>query len=101
MKFDLNNKSNTPIMYNIKLTNVTNTFNPNSDFVYSLRRDGTSITNRVPAPVSDSYIVQKVLIPANTTYNYELDYEFLETGVLQNSNQGKTFSAKIEIEIAK
>jgi len=42
--------------------------------------------------------MKNILIPAGMTYNYELDYEFLETNTLQNSNQGKSFNAKIEIE---
>jgi len=99
-QFTVNNYSDQTLSFNIKLTNVKNTFNPTSDFVYSLRRDGVLIKYHEVAPVSDTIILEKVMIPGHMTYKYDLEYEFLETGVNQNYNQGKTFGAKIEVEAA-
>ena len=94
----INNQSNMTLSYSIRFTNVTNDFNPTNEFVYSVRKDGVSVVNETPCPTNDSYIVYNVIIPAHTSYTYELSYHFIETGVNQNNQMGKTFKAAIEVQ---
>ena len=48
--------------------------------------------------MSDAYFAEHLLIPGNTSYEYVIDYEFIETNKVQNYQLGKTFKAKIEVE---
>ena len=66
--------------------------------VYSVRRDGVLVKGEQPCPTSESYIVQTLLIPAHTSYTYEITYHFIETGMNQNYQQGKNFKATIAVE---
>ena len=90
--------SNVTLMYNIKLTNVTNTFNPVNDFVYSLKRDSVYVKSKVVAPTTDTIILENVIIPGHMSYTYELMYEFIEKNIDQNINQGKIFKAQVNVE---
>lgn len=96
--FTINNMSNVTLMYNIKLTNVVNTFDPVNDFVYSLKRDGINVKSRVIAPTTDTIILENIIIPGHMSYTYELIYEFLEKNIDQNVNQGRIFNAQINVE---
>ena len=49
-------------------------------------------------PTSDEYIVRTLLIPAYTTYDYDIVYRFIDTGVPQDNQRGKNFKAKITVE---
>ena len=97
-KFYVNNNTDKTLVFNIKLTKVNNTFNPTSDLVYSLKRDGLRLYDKVNTPTTDTYIMKNIIIPGKTTYNYELEYEFIETGANQDYNKDKSFNAKVEIE---
>ena len=98
LKLSIRNQSNKTLVYSIKFSEVYNDFNPTSEFVYRVKRDGITIIGETPSPTSDAYILQSVLIPANTTYEYEIEYEFIETGYLQNYQMGKNFRARIVVE---
>ena len=93
-----NNTSNQTFVYSMKFTNVVNTFNPLSEFVYSVKRNGVVVKQEEALPTTDSYIVEHLLIPGNTSYEYEIDYRFVETYQVQNYQLGKTFKAKVEVE---
>ena len=47
------------------------------------------------------YGLKNIVIPAKTSYNYEITYNFKNLNVNQNVDQAKTFKAKIEVEIAQ
>ena len=97
----VNNKSDKSIVYSIKLLNVTNTFNPTSEFVYSIYRNNIMIKNETATPVTEDYIMKDLIIPANTSYSYEIGYKFIDTGVEQNNQMGKTFKATVTVEADK
>ena len=93
--------SDKTILYSIKLLNVTNTFNPTSEFVYSIYRNNIMIKNETATPVTEDYIMKDLIIPANTSYSYEIRYKFIDTGVEQNNQMGKTFKATVSVEADK
>ena len=97
-KLVINNRSDVTLPYSIKFKDVINQFNPTSELVYSVRRDGVLVKGEQPCPTSESYIVQTLLIPAHTSYTYEITYHFIETGMNQNYQQGKNFKATIAVE---
>ena len=98
--FSVNNTSDYTLAFNIKFKNVYNDFNPTSEFVYSLSQNGTILVNETPAPTEDGYLIQNVVIPPHTTYEYRLTYHFVETGQIQDNQQGKRFTADLEVEAA-
>ena len=50
-------------------------------------------------PYQDDILLENVLIPANHTYYYTVTYEFKETGVNQDIDQDKNFTASIVVSI--
>jgi len=97
-KLTINNTSFRTLPYSIKFTNVFNEFNPASEFVYKVRRNGIVVKEETVVPTKDDYIVKSLLIPAYTTYEYEIEYHFIDTGKNQDNQMGKKFNAKIEVE---
>ena len=77
---------------------VINQFEPKSEFVYNVKRNGIIVIPDTEAPSADGYIIKDLMIPANTTLEYTFTYHFVETGVNQDNQKGKTFSSKIIVE---
>ena len=98
-EFTVNNTSNYSIAFNIKFKNVYNEFNPASEFVYSLLQDGILKIAETASPTSDGYLLQNIIIPPHTTYRYKLTYRFVDTGENQDYQQGKRFTADLEVEL--
>ncbi len=86
------------MMFNIDWKGVLNTFEKGNELVYTLKRDGIAL-GTYSAPTSDTSLIGKVVIPANTTYTYELEFHFVNLDVNQDYNRGKTFSAGFKIDV--
>ena len=97
-KLTVENKSKKSLIYSLKFTDVVNEFNPNSELTYTVKRDGIVVVPTTASPLTDTYILKEVLIPAHTTYVYAIDYHFIETGHLQNYQLENKFNARIVVE---
>lgn len=97
--FTVKNTSAVSTKYKLKWVNVTNGFAVKSDLVYSISGTGTGagqVSETVcPSAAAD---IQTVTIGAGITHTYSMTVTFKETGSNQNSNQGKKFTGKIEVE---
>ena len=51
------------------------------------------------APYSDGIMIPNIYVPAQHTYYYTIKYEFKETGVNQDVDMNKKFSAGITVEL--
>lgn len=75
-----------------------------NDLVYTLTgtssKSGTpiNVSNKTVVPASSQAITGTGVLKPSDTHTYTLYVEFKETGSDQNSNQGKTFQGKIEVE---
>ena len=99
-KFTIENQSNETLIFNINWKDVTNTFTMPGGFTYTIKRDGL-VEGTYDAPKTDSKIVERIIIPAKTTYSYEIIYNFNNLDQNQDEDQGKQFSAKIVAEIVQ
>jgi hypothetical protein len=104
----IENTSTTTLQYNIKWTSVNNTFvkgvnNGNSDdFVYTLTKTSTNGAANIAetaVPSADGNLITKQSIAAGETQTYTLTILFKSTGVVQDENQGASFSAKLQATI--
>jgi hypothetical protein len=100
--FIVSNQSSKAITFNIKWTDVYNGFDIKDSLVYTIKRNNIYETSSsgITAPTENSYMLNNIVIPANTSYNYEITYNYKNLDINQNADQGKTFTAKIEVEIA-
>jgi hypothetical protein len=104
----IENTSTTTLQYNILWTAVSNTFvkgvnNSNSDdFVYTLTKtstNGAANISETAVPSADGNLITKQSIAAGETQSYTLTLTFKNTGVVQNENQGASFSSKLQATI--
>ena len=62
--------------------------------------DGTTkLIDNKKAPYSNGLLLENILIPSNYVYYYTIDYAFNETGVNQDVDKSKSFSAGITLEL--
>ena len=107
----LDQDATTSVHYTLKWINVTNDFDPSSDLVYSLKGTDRStgsvengeqpkliddITNK-EVPTTSGTIIGSGIVSGASIHEYTLTVKFKETGIDQNSNQGKSFTGKIEV----
>lgn len=98
--FTVKNESNRTIVFNLNWINVNNEITKKDGLTYLVRRDGTAITEEVPTPSGSRSLLNKIVIPANTTYYYEIDYTFHNLpDEDQTMDLNKTFTAQIIAEI--
>lgn len=116
MTFTVANDGDRALEYKVKWTNVTNTFPSTIDGVAGNNDELTYTVNAVSgadsiatlaataAPTADGYINlnsgNPITIAAGATHSYTIHMEFVETSSEQNYNQGRTFSAAVEVELA-
>ena len=117
MTFTVANEGDRALDYKIKWSNVTNTFateiggvaGNNNELTYTVNAvDGSnnSIATlaATAAPTTDGYINlnsgNPITIAAGATHSYTIHMDFVETSSEQNYNQGRTFTAAVEVELA-
>lgn len=100
--FVVENQSDQTIVFNLNWLNVVNEISVEEGFTYQIKRDGIAITSLIPVPKNATSLLSNIVIPAKTTYSYEIDYTFhnLEDKD-QTMDQNKTFSAEIGAEIVQ
>lgn len=98
--FTVENQSNHSLVFNLNWINVVNEISVREGFTYQIKRDGIISSDSIPVPNEDSTMLSKIVIPAKTTYQYEIDYTFHDLeDIDQSQDQNKTFSAQIKAEI--
>ena len=89
------------ISYKLDMINVTNTFTNANNLYYTIKRNGSIISNDNRTPYSDTTILNDVTIPAKSEHVYIIEYEFKDTGVNQDVDQNKIFRTGVRVAIAK
>jgi hypothetical protein len=97
--FTVTNTGNVDSNYDVYLSEVNNGFADQTDLAYSLTSTdgGYSTTSDIQVPSAATKIVSAQAITASATHHYTLTIKFLNKTTNQNLNQGKTFSAKIQV----
>lgn len=99
--FKLINNNSIPIKYSIKWIKVKNTYTPTNNLYFGLTRNKEVLkditSSRVPN--TDGYLIENLTLPANTTYEHELDFLFKQTNINQDMDKSKVFEALLQIEI--
>ena len=100
-KFKVKNNGTLPTTYTLYMIDVYNTFNPQSDLVYTIApvtgSSGYSTQSAEVVPASNAAIIPNQSIDPNEEHEYELTTTFIERNANQDSNKGKTFSAKLSL----
>ena len=97
IEFKVENTGTVATYYNLDMIEVTNTFNPKSDLVYSVKSDKGANKENTIAPSDKGTLIPNIRIEKGETHSYTLTITFLETHSNQNSNQGKTFTGRVQI----
>ena len=108
--FTVKNIGNDTATYNIYLSDVVNTFARKQDLKYTLYKkignntidtsdlsDCTEISSGM-FPIINSYIKFGESIEPSDIYTYALKVEYLNSVENQDSNKGKTFGGKVQID---
>ena len=96
--FSVTNTGNVSTSYDIFLSEISDTFADQSDLVYTLTSDsGVNITSDTQLPGEDDSLSTNIAIGVNETHNYTLTIKFLNKNQAQDTNQGKQYSAKVNI----
>ena len=96
--FKVKNTGNVTTTYTIYMSELINDFADKTDLVYTLTgTNGGKNVSETQVPDSSSAIASDVSIDAGVTQEYTLVITFKETNDVQDDNQGKKFSTKIQI----
>ena len=100
--FKVKNTGNVTTTYTIYMSELINDFADKTDLVYTLTgTNGGKNVSETQVPDSSSAIASDVSIDAGVTQEYTLVITFKETNDVQDDNQGKNFSTKIQINEMK
>src|SRR5574344_209349 len=97
--FSVTNTGNVATNYDVYLSELNNQFVDQTDLAYSLvsTDGGYSTSSDVQIPSASGKIVTNQTIAASATHTYTLTIKFLAKDEAQDDNQGKTFSAKLQV----
>ena len=95
--FSVKNTGTVDTVYDIYLNNIANTFNTKSDLVYEIVSTNGANINETICPDENTKIVSAVQIGVGQTHNYTLRITFKNLDKVQDDNQDKSFSAKVEL----
>lgn len=93
--FSVQNTGTVDMYYSINLNNIINNFAAKDDLVCELIDGSGTTVAEAACPDVNQAIKRHISLPVGTTQNYTLRVTFDETGVNQDDNKGKSFSAKI------
>ena len=96
-RFAIINTGTVEAYYDLYLNNVINTFNTSEDLVYELISENGANVSETTCPDSNTKIASST-IGIGQTHIYTLKITFKDTGVNQDDNKSKIFSAKVELE---
>ena len=94
--FTVYNSSTKTLYYNIRFTDVVNTYNRN-DLYYSLTRDGRSLINSENLPRADVNMLERVQILPGATHSYTISFEYRDTQTNQDIDQDSYFDTTIQV----
>lgn len=102
--FTVENQSNHTLRFNLNWMDVQNELVVQKGLTYTVKLDGITKINKEPVPNTTlkADLLKEIIIPAKTTYHYEIDYTFHDLiDQDQTMDQNKTISAKIQAEIVQ
>lgn len=94
----ITNKSNYDAYINLKWTEVINNFNYKNDLNFEVKYNNKIIKSGY-LPDKDTYIIKNLTLKANSSNTYYFKYKYLYTDSDQNIDQGKTFKARIQVNL--
>ena len=101
LRFTVENQSNKTMVFDIEWVDVLNEFHVDKTLTYSLFKDGMLKSQDIPVPKANTKLLEGIVIPANQTYLYEIEYHFNDLpDVDQTMDLGKSFTAKLEVKNA-
>lgn len=92
----ITNTGDAPIIYSIKWTNVTNELINMKYSLSSTSLGAQANVTEADAPKNDTNLVTNVTLGVGKEHTYKLSMLFKDTGLPQDDEQGKSFSAKLE-----
>lgn len=92
----ITNTGDAPIIYSIKWTNVTNELTNMKYSLSSTSLGAQANVTEADAPKKDTNMVTNVTLGVGKEHTYKLTILFKDTGLPQDDEQGKNFSAKLE-----
>ena len=92
----ITNTGDAPIIYSIKWTNVTNELINMKYSLSSTSLGAQANVTEADAPKNDTNLVTNVTLGVGKEHSYKLSMLFKDTGLPQDDEQGKSFSAKLE-----
>ena len=96
--FKVKNTGNVTTTYTIYMSELINDFADKTDLVYTLTgTNGGKNVSETQVPDNSGAIASDVSIDAGVTQEYTLVITFKETNDVQDDNQGKKFSTRIQI----
>ena len=97
IEFKIKNNTSSNSYFQIDWVDVLNNITEVNNITYRISKDNMLVFDETRAPYESTPILSKVLIPANTTYTYRVEFEFKETWVDQSEDQNKMFMATIKV----
>lgn len=100
--FDIKNKSDFVVYYDLLFSDVVNDFEDKNDLVYTVKSNngGANISERV-LPSEDASIASHVSILPGVTQTYEISISFIKDETDQSDNMNKTFFTSIKVDSSK
>ena len=97
--FTITNTGNVNTNYDVYLSDLVNDFNYKTDLVYTLTSSdgGYSTNGDKQIPSLSSKIIENYSLAPNATNTYNLTIKFLNKDEAQDDNQGRIFSAKLQV----
>ena len=96
--FTVENTGNLDALYNIDMIEVNNTYATKRDLVYTITSDnGGGKKSETELPSETGTILHNVYIKAGVKQTYTITVIFKDDREIQNENEGKSFSGKIQI----
>ena len=98
-EFSVENTGNVASSYDIYLSEVINNFVDQTDLVYEIISldGGYNTVSPIQVPNVSTKIINNQSIGVGVTHHYKLKITFLSKNENQDDNQGKSFSAKIQV----
>lgn len=93
------NYSNDTLYYDLKWTNIVNTFTSQNFWFKVASTNGGYTQDYKTAPFTNSNIATRIAIPSHTIQEYTISFTLHGTGEEQNYDQGRMFKGRVIVEL--
>lgn len=91
----LSNEGDTPLTYNVKVTNIQTSLLATNNLVYTITKDN-EVSSQKELPLTEEYLLKEVTLTAGETVTYKIDVVF--NGVLEAGYNTNYYKANIVVE---